>query len=165
MWTGGRLETATIADAAEMARMSRRLIERGLVWRWTERRISDALRDRETASVAAREEGSLLGFALMNYDFSRREAHLLLLAVAPGVRRRGLGGTLLEWLEKLARAGGILRVELEVRADDPGACAFYRRLGYREIDRLSGYYQGRVDAVRMARVRHPVVIKGDPPWS
>ena len=165
MWTGGRLEPATIADAAEMARMSRILIERGLVWRWTERRISDALRDRETASVAAREEGSLLGFALMNYDFSRREAHLLLLAVAPGVRRRGLGGTLLEWLEKLARVGGILRVELEVRADDPGARAFYRRLGYREIDRLSGYYQGRVDAVRMARVRHPVVIKGDPPWS
>ncbi len=89
----------------------------------------------------------------------------MLLAVAPGVRRRGLGGTLLEWLGKLARVGGILRVELEVRADDPGARAFYRRLGYREIDRWSGYYRGRVDAVRMARVRHPVVIKGDPPQS
>ena len=146
-----------------MARMSRRLIERGLVWRWTGPRISDALRDAETASVAARDGGGLLGFALMQYEFSCREAHLLLLAVAPRVRRRGLGRALLDWLEKLARVGGILRVGLEVRADDPGAQAFYRQLGYREIDRLPGYYQGRVDAVRMARVRHPVVIKGDPP--
>ena len=79
--------------------------------------------------------------------------------VEPAVRRRGLGCALVEWLEKLARVGGILRVELEVRADDPGAGAFYHRLGYREIGRLPGYYQGRLDAVRLARVRHPVLIK------
>lgn len=144
-------EPASLGDAARLAQMSGRLIERGLTPRWTARRIADALRDSETASVVARHGGAIIGFAVMAHDFPRHEAHLLLLAVEPEARRCGLGQALVKWLEKTARLGGTLRFQLEVRADDPGACSFYRSLGYREVDRLPGYYEGRLDAVRMTR--------------
>ena len=150
------LQPARLGDAPCLAQMSRRLVERGLARRWTQRRIADALRDSETAGVVARRGDAIIGFALMQYDFPRREAHLVLLAVEPGERRRGLGRALVEWLEKLARVGGILQIQLEARADDPGARTFYGRLGYREVARLPGYYEGRLDAVRMAqRTRSP----------
>jgi ribosomal-protein-alanine N-acetyltransferase len=135
--------------------MSGQLIERGLTKRWTTRRVADALRDSETAGVVSRRGGAIIGFALMLHDFPHSDAHLLLLAVEPGERRRGIGRALVEWLEKTARRGGILRFQLEVRADDPAALAFYQRLGYREVARLPGYYQGRLDAVRMARPVRP----------
>ena len=38
---------------------------------------------------------------------------------------------------------------LEVRRSNDDARAFYRAMGYREVARLSRYYQGREDAVRM----------------
>ena len=147
-----RLEPAAAADAPEMARMSRHLIERGLAWRWTERRIRGVLRDADVASVVARRDPVLLGFALMQYDFSNRQAHLLLLAVAPTARRRGLGHGLVEWLEKIARLGGIRRVDLEVREDARESQAFYRRLGYHAVGRAPHYYEGRLGAVRMERL-------------
>ena len=146
-----RLEPAGAADAREMARMSRELIEHGLAWRWTERRIRAALSDEDTASVVARGNAGVLGFALMHYDFSDRQAHLLLLAVVPPARRLGLGRGLVGWLEKVARAGGIRRVDLEVREDARSAQVFYRRLGYRAIGRTPRYYEGRLGAMRMER--------------
>jgi ribosomal-protein-alanine N-acetyltransferase len=88
------------------------------------------------------------GFAIM--DFSQEEARLNLLAVAPGYRRSGIGRRLVEWLQKSALVAGISVIYLEVRASNRGAHAFYEKLGYRKIARLSGYY-GRESAIQMAR--------------
>jgi ribosomal protein S18 acetylase RimI-like enzyme len=145
------LQPARPEDAPRLAQMSGQLIERELVRRWTARRVADALRDSETAGVVSRSAGGIIGFGLMIYDFPRREAHLLLLAVERAERRRGLGRALVEWLEKTARMGGVRRFQLEVRADDPGARAFYEELGYREVARLPGYYQGKLAALRMEK--------------
>ena len=149
------LAPARLWDAPRLAQMSGQLIERELARRWTARRVADALSDSETAGVVSRSAGATIGFALMVHDFPNREAHLLLLAVEQGERRRGLGRALVEWLEKTARVGGVRRFQLEVRADDPGARAFYERLGYREVARLPGYYEGRLAAVRMTRTAQP----------
>ena len=152
------LRPAYLADAPHLAQMSARLIERGLAPRWTAPRIVSSLRDTETTGVIAWRGDTIIGFALMRYDFPHKNAHLLLLAVEPGERRSGLGRALVAWLDKIARLGGILRFELEVRADDPGAHTFYERLGYREVARLPAYYKRGLDAVRMirdARDRYP----------
>jgi len=89
------------------------------------------------------------GFAIMRY--SQDTAHLNLLAVDPGHRRKGLGRRLLEWLEETAATAGTFLVGLELRASNDGALAFYTRLGYRELGRVAGYYQGVEPAIRMSR--------------
>ncbi|MEE9132361.1 MAG: GNAT family N-acetyltransferase [Gemmatimonadota bacterium] len=144
-----RLEPALPADAAPIAQMSRRLIERGLAWQWTPQAVAARIPDSETAAVVARTDRRMVGFAIMSFRFSRREAHLLLMAVDPGLRRSGVGKALWGWLETLARRGSVDRVQLEVRAENLGASAFYWSLGFREVARLPGYYQAREDALCM----------------
>lgn len=143
-----RIELARVADAPVLADMSRRLVEHGLRWRWTPTAIRRCIRHAETEVVVVRARtGQPLAFGIMRYE--ELEAHLILLAVTPGARRRGLGRHLVEYLESMARTAGIGRIILEVRAANAEARAFYRSMGYRESERLHGYYQGAEDALRM----------------
>jgi len=148
-----RLELAQPVDARQIASMSRTLIEYGLPWRWRPESILRLLRDPDTSVLAAHKsqqrERRIGGFAIMSFDWNRGTSHLILLAVAPALQRKGLGRALVRWLEVVARRGGIRRVELEVRATSHAALGFYRSLGYAEAGRISGYYQGREDAVKM----------------
>lgn len=143
------IRLATEADALRIARMSRDQIERGLGWSWTTQRVLRSIFDAETNVVVALEAGKLAGFAIMKYHDD--EAHLLLLAVQPGSRRKGIGAALLAWLEQAALTAGVGQVWLEARFGNAAARAFYRQLGYREIQVLPGYYQGREACVRIAR--------------
>ena len=143
------IRLATEADALRIARMSRDQIERGLGWSWTTQRVLRSIFDAETNVVVALEAGKLAGFAIMKYHDD--EAHLLLLAVQPGSRRKGIGAALLAWLEQAALTAGVGQVWLEARFGNAAARAFYRQLGYREIQVLPGYYQGREACVRFAR--------------
>lgn len=142
------LKLARLRDAQPIARMSRDLVEHGLPWAWTARRVAAHMRGRDSNVLAAWNTGELIGFAIMQFYAER--AHLNLLAVQPAARRLGIGRRLVEWQEQVARAGGIPVVNLEVRANNPGAQAFYRRLGYRQIKHLPGYYNGREAAIRMS---------------
>jgi ribosomal-protein-alanine N-acetyltransferase len=78
-------------------------------------------------------------------------AHLDLLAVAPPHRRAGVGRQLLEWLEQCAVVAGIFKIALEVRSGNNGAQRFYKRMGYRVLAEIPGYYQGVEAALRMGR--------------
>ena len=143
------LRLATRDDAQLIARLSRDRIEQGLGWSWTAPRVLRSIRDRETNVVVALEASEALGFGIMKYHDD--EAHLLLLAVRAVHVRQGVGTALVDWLERSALIAGIGRVSLEARANNAEARAFYQRLGYREIQSLPGYYQGREACVRMAR--------------
>lgn len=143
------LRLATRDDAQLIARLSRDRIEQGLGWSWTTPRVLRSIRDRETNVVVALEASEPLGFGIMKYNDD--EAHLLLLAVRAVHVRKGVGTALVDWLERSALVAGVGRVSLEARADNAEARAFYQRLGYREIQSLPGYYQGREACVRMAR--------------
>jgi ribosomal-protein-alanine N-acetyltransferase len=143
------LQLATRDDAPAIALLSRDRIEAGLGWSWTPTRVLRSIRDRQTNVVIARDAGSSLGFGIMKYHDD--EAHLLLLAVCADRSRQGIGSALVGWLEKAALVAGVGQVYLEARAVNGAARAFYRALGYREIQQLPGYYQGREACVRMAR--------------
>jgi len=143
------LRLATRDDAQAIAQLSRDRIEQGLGWSWTALRVLRSIRDRETNVVVALDASESLGFGIMKYH--DEEAHLLLLAVRSERVRQGIGTALVDWLERSALIAGIGRVSLEARASNASARAFYLRLGYREIQSLPGYYQGREACVRMAR--------------
>jgi ribosomal-protein-alanine N-acetyltransferase len=66
-------------------------------------------------------------------------------------QRRGIGRALLGWLEESAVVAGAFLIQLELRAANATARAFYEKCGYREIGRVPGYYQRLEDAIRMER--------------
>ena len=140
---------ARLKEAGRIALMSRDLIEYGLAWRWTPARVAASIRAENVNVLVACDERTLAGFAIMRYG--NDDAHLDLLAVAPEYRRRGVGRQLLAWLEECALVAGVFNVALEVRVENKAARDFYSRLGYRELQELPGYYQGREAALRMAR--------------
>ena len=143
------IRLATLDDAAGIAAMSRDLIEYGLEWRWTPRSIHRCIRDPAINVAIAPGDRAIAGFAVMQYK--EDEAHLVLLGVVPAQRRRGIASALLAWHEKTALAAGIGTIYIEARAKNAGTRAFYRKLGYREVQLVRGYYQGVEDAVRFAK--------------
>jgi len=142
-------ELARAADAETIANMSRWLIESGLQPTWTAQRVLWHIRDAESVVLVAREQGRLVGFAIMQFGETR--AHLNLLGVLPSRQRSGIGRRLMRWLEETAMTAGTFLIRLEVRVGNTAARAFYASLGYRELGVLEGYYQERDSAVRMAR--------------
>ncbi len=146
-----RIELARPRECPRLAEMSRDWIERGLAWRWRPHALLERVRDADTSVITARRGDGLVGFAVMSFVWRRSLAHLVLLAVDPAHRRCGIAASLLDWLEVVARRGGIDGIGLEVRATSAGARAFYERMGYRAEGRIPGYYAGREDAIRMVR--------------
>ena len=146
---GMHIELARRADAAAIAALSRDVIETGLGWSWQPRRVLRAIENPEAAVIKLVAGPALAGFAIMR--FGCEEAHLDLLAVKPEFRRAGNGAALLRWLEASALTAGISIVRLELRRSNGSACRFYARLGYSPCRVVRGYYQGREDAVQMAR--------------
>jgi ribosomal protein S18 acetylase RimI-like enzyme len=144
-----RLEPARVTDAARLAAMSHELIESGLRPAWGATRIVWYVRHPESVVLTARSDRTLAGFAIMRY--ADAAAHLNLLAVDPAHRRRGIARRLVTWLEETALTAGTFIIELELRAENEAARAFYRALGYRELGCVPGYYQGIETAIRMER--------------
>jgi ribosomal-protein-alanine N-acetyltransferase len=143
------LGLARHSDAAEIAEMSRDLIEHGLSWSWTPARVRRAILGRDCCVLIARREYKIAGFAIMY--FGDQVAHLNLLAVHAEHRRQGLGRQLIEWLSASAIEAGVFRIDLELRETNGDARAFYQSLGFQSLDVVQGYYQGREPALRMSR--------------
>lgn len=143
------LRLARLGDAPRIANLSRTLIESGLPWSWTPRRVAAHMRSREHLTVIAVEGGELAGFVLA--QFGNRAVHLALLGVAHEYQRRGLGRQLMSWVEESASVAGLFLMQLEVRAGNYQALRFYTMRGYRETSRATRYYSGVEDAIRLER--------------
>ena len=98
----------------------------------------------DVARVVA--DGPIVGFS--NTWHVAGEVELLIIAVSPEVRRRGVGAALLEHVLALA---GAARVMLEVRANNVPAQALYESAGFVRDGLRPRYYNDGVDAVLMSR--------------
>tara|TARA_A100001391_G_scaffold78331_1_gene50596 strand:+ start:62183 stop:62644 length:462 start_codon:yes stop_codon:yes gene_type:complete len=127
---------------------------------WNRRQVSDALILANTHCVVVaadpsqplREASDAAGFALLRQAADEEE--LLLLAVSPEHRRKGVGRRLLELAMAEARARGSAHLFLEMRDGNP-AEHLYREFGFEQIGRRPGYYRGAadgpIDAVTFAK--------------
>lgn len=153
------LRLARASDAPALAALSRDLIETGLAWRYRPERMARLVGDKACSVLVATHGAQQVGFAVMQFGDER--AHLVLLAVQPAQRRRGLGRRMVEWLLASAQAAGMVSVHLELRERNREAQAFYRALGFSETLLVPGYYGAQEAALRMLRVlRAP---GGEPP--
>lgn len=100
----------------------------------------------------ARAEEEAVGFSLARAVGG--EAELLLLAVHPDARGRGIGKCLLDQFLAAACARGAERLHLEVR-DGNAALHLYNASGFQVVGRRRGYYRGcggsNYDALSLAR--------------
>ena len=125
---------------------------------WTRRQVEDALIIGNchyqligTAGEAPDVGEAAAGFFLSRYGFEEEE--LLLFAIDPLWRRRGLGLVLLERFAQAARERGAQRLLLEMRRGNP-AEFLYRNFGFLPIGERPNYYRGRdgqtMDAITFA---------------
>lgn len=122
---------------------------------WSRRQIADALVIPGTHYLLIAADGAApadghpaAGFALSRGAADEEE--LLLIAVHPQCRGRGIGSALLGRVVEEARARGSTRLFLEMR-DGNRAESLYRRHGFAPVGRRSNYYRrgnhGPIDAI------------------
>jgi ribosomal-protein-alanine N-acetyltransferase len=100
---------------------------------WTEQAFADLL-DSRLVFHRALKGGFVLGRVVAD------EAELLTVAVAPELRRRGVGRALVTAFAADASARGATIAHLEVAEGNSAAIALYRGLGFAESGRRRGYY-------------------------
>lgn len=155
---------ATLDDVHAIALMSRNEIETNLEWTYKPRQVANMLLEPDTCTVCMRYEGSengksqLVGFGSIKLDSTT--ADIVLLAVDRSVRRKGIGRSIIDWLERLARVAGVERVYLEVRLNNLVAQRFYRSLGFSEVGKLSNYYRG-INGKREHGLRFEKILRED----
>ncbi len=79
--------------------------------------------------------GTVVGTAMAGYDGHRGWVYYL--AVGPAHRRRGIGRRLVERIEEALAGRGCPKINLQIRAGNDRAVAFYEALGYRVEERVS----------------------------
>lgn len=79
------------------------------------------------------------------------ECELLLIGVAPEIRRTGTASALITIIEKEIKKQCINKIFLEVSAINIPAINLYKKLGYSEIGIRKKYYEDGSDAILMAK--------------
>jgi acetoin utilization deacetylase AcuC-like enzyme/GNAT superfamily N-acetyltransferase len=82
-----------------------------------------AQRFRAMLSVAERQDGKVLGFALALHEARLKMLYLDYIAAHARLTSRGIGGALYEWVREDARDLGIRGLFFECLPDEPGDCA------------------------------------------
>jgi ribosomal protein S18 acetylase RimI-like enzyme len=85
--------------------------------------------------VGVDDDGLVVATAMAGYDGQRGWVNYL--AVAPDHRGRGHATALMTRIEDLLRAAGCPKLNLQVRASNEAAVAFYRKLGFAEDAAIS----------------------------
>lgn len=87
-----------------------------------------ALASSSSTVLGLREDGRLVGTAMVGWDGHRGWVYYL--AVAKSHRGRGLGRELMTAAEKWLKAVGAPKIQFMVRAENDAVVAFYDHLGY-----------------------------------
>ncbi|MGQ0502199.1 MAG: ribosomal protein S18-alanine N-acetyltransferase [Panacagrimonas sp.] len=132
-----RLVPLDEAHLAQVMEIERRAYE----FPWTLGIFRDCLKAGYAGWLVQDGSGQLLAYAVMTMAVG--EAHILNLAVEPGLRQQGLGRFLLNHLLVLARATLCTIVLLEVRRSNKAAIRLYHGAGFQQVGTRRNYYPGQ----------------------
>jgi ribosomal protein S18 acetylase RimI-like enzyme len=99
-------------------------------WNPPLRDIALVRRSKHGALLVAEDEHGIVGSVLVGHDGHR--GWIYYLAVAPALRKSGLGRRLVAEGEAWCRARGVPKLQLMIRRDNAAVRAVYERLGYEE---------------------------------
>mgnify|MGYP001824813401 CR=1 FL=1 len=119
---------------------------------WSAAEFESLLESKTVFVIPADADQTEAGFALGRIVLD--EAELLTIAIAPNLRRRGLGRKCLNTFEAEAANLGAINAHLEVAASNVAARTLYARNGWLETGLRKAYYRtpsGRIDAILMQK--------------
>ncbi|MFN2308383.1 MAG: GNAT family N-acetyltransferase/peptidase C39 family protein [Gammaproteobacteria bacterium] len=146
------IRSASIDDIDALVELENRCFE---LDRLSRRNFRYMLTKANAATLIEDGDQRLGGYVLVLFQAGTSLARMYSLAVDPQSRGDGLGGTLIEAAEAAALARGCVYMRLEVRPDNAGAIALYRKQGYRQFGVFDDYYQDHADALRFEKLLVP----------
>jgi ribosomal-protein-alanine N-acetyltransferase len=106
---------------------------------WRDEDFIRCLRQRNCIGTVAEYNNRVVGF--MVYELNKTKIHILNFAVDHRFRRLGVGTQLMaKQIEKLATKSRE-RITLEVRETNLSGQLFFRKMGFRAVNILRGYYE------------------------
>ncbi len=118
-----------------VARLWRRVFADDPPWNAAAVAIPEKRRVQPELLFVATEGEAVIGTAMAGYDGHR--GWLYSVAVDPAHRRRGIASALVDRAERALTAAGCVKLNLQIRAGNDGAIAFYESLGYAVEPRVS----------------------------
>jgi ribosomal-protein-alanine N-acetyltransferase len=97
--------------------------------------------------VAQSEEGDIVGYILALTHY--KHAKIYSLGVNAAYRGRGISKSLMRKILEALHSKGFEHCLLEVRCDNNGAIALYRKFGFKTIKTLTSFYRDGCDAYLM----------------
>lgn len=141
-----------VADAPAAAVLATRAFDPHFREAWSAVEIAGLLATADSWLELGRAGSVPIAFALCRHV--HEEVELLLCAIEPDWRRRGLGRRLVARVAEQARQRGASRLFLEVRSSNAPAIALYHACGFVPIGTRPDYYRTlageRIDAITLA---------------
>jgi [ribosomal protein S18]-alanine N-acetyltransferase len=124
---------------------------------YTRAELQYFVRHPRSTTTVAESDGQITGFYVVDWrlESGRKVGHFITIDVAPELRRHGLGRRLMQSGEASLAALGCAAITLEVAANNAGAQAFYKHLGYRETGWIPGYYADGTNGLVMRKILKP----------
>lgn len=116
---------------------------------WSAQVFRDCFNSHYDCRVVQR-DSAVIGFVVLSSVLD--EAHLLNIAVAPAMQRRGIAWAVLKEVIPEYQARALRYLYLEVRESNTGARTLYEHLGFQTVGQRKNYYRtqdGRENAVLM----------------
>ena len=118
---------------------------------WTEEDFLCSLRQRNCIGMVAESDQAVVGF--MVYELHKSKLRILNFAVAPSVRRQGIGSHMIRRLiDKLSQQRR-KEIVLEVRETNLDAQLFFRSEGFRAVRVIRSYYEDTDEDAYLMRYR------------
>jgi ribosomal-protein-alanine N-acetyltransferase len=89
-------------------------------------------------------DSEIVGYASFRYVGKQGDVNTV--AVSKAHQGKGIGTTLMDWLESQAALRNVREIFLEVRSDNEAAIKMYDARGYERIDIRRNYYGNTIDA-------------------
>ncbi len=89
---------------------------------------------------------------LIGSRHTQSEARILIFAIDPKLRNRGIGALLMNEFLGFCGRSNFMSIRLEVRTDNDSAINFYKKFGFVVTSRLKAYYSDSSDAYTMWRI-------------
>jgi ribosomal-protein-alanine N-acetyltransferase len=106
---------------------------------WTEEDFLRCLRQRNCIGMVAEHQEKVVGF--MIYELHKNKLHILNFAVAPALRRVGIGAQMVQKLIGKLSSHRRTRITLAVRETNLAAQLFFRSQEFKATRVLRGYYE------------------------
>ena len=92
----------------------------------------------------------ILGF-ISGVIVSKDTSRILMLAVRPSHRNKGIGSTLLQNFIENSAQKGMKKITLEVRVSSENAVNFYRKRGFHPIGIIEDFYSNGESCIKMIK--------------